>query len=184
MLRFSFFASLIAVGIMAVAADDRVVFGLKGDVASVTLENSDADGVMWTLTVDFDEQGLIVAVDGEEPQIERDGKGRIIKLITSGEDEEGEAVEVATTVSYNQDGRVATTTTGDEETWVYTYEYDPATGFASSRVYSCQGDSEKFSYTYSPERDSFGNWTSRIESADGAEEDIIQRMSVTLRQGL
>lgn len=163
-------------------ADDRSLFGVKGDVKHLEIENSDDDGVAFVLAIDFDNDGNIEGINGVAPDIVRDAEGRIMTVTVTDEDEEGAPLAVTTSLTYDSSGRVATaTTSGDEGSWEYSYDYDPATGFVARRTYSSMGESEHFTYEYAAGRDKNGNWISRIESADGAEFPLKQTLRLTYR---
>lgn len=173
---------LFAMSVMTAFADDRALFGVAGDIMHLEIENSDDDGVAFVLAVDFDENGNIVGVNDVRPEITRDPAGRIVTVTLADEDEEGEPLAVTTTLTYDANGRVAkASTSGDEGSWDYLYEYDPATGFVARRTYTSMGESERFTYDYSAKRDDRGNWVSRVETADGAEFPLTQTLRLTYR---
>lgn len=182
-LRIIAISALVATVFAPLHADDRTMFGLKGDIATVTIENSDDDGIVWSTTVTFDADGLIEEIDGKVPSLERDSSGRLTRVTITEEDEDGQPVDVVTTLTYTLDTppRVATaTTTSDEEQWSYTYSYTPD-GLTATRTYSSGGDTEKFVYSYNAARDSHDNWVERTETADGAEFPLTQRLTATYR---
>ena len=158
-------------------ADDRPLFVVAGPVSSITIVNDDGE-MSWEQTFEFDTDGLLTAIDGQEPRIERDTLGRPVKISLDEEDEDGETVTVdylltyvGTTFSVSE----ARTEGADPEgNWTYTYRYDPHTGRALSRTYADPQEPETFVFAYTA-ADADGNWTERTETPDGAEFPVTQR---------
>lgn len=179
---------LMAASVMTVAAlhgnaDDRAMFVMAGDVASVALINSD-DEMEWEQVIEFNTDGRIAAVDGVVPVIDRDRLGRPVTVTLTAEDEDGGEVSVTTRLTYHGDTfmvATAETVDGSEEgSWCYTYSYDKSTGRTLQRVYSSMGESETFVYDYTV-TDTYGNWTVRTETSDGAEFPLTQRRRIEFR---
>lgn len=174
---------LILSAVTAMRADDRPMFVMAGDISRLVTE-SDNGEMTWLQTVDFDADGLISAIDGIAPAIERDDLGRPVAISLTEEDEDGEAVTVVHRLTYVGDTfnvkHTSIDTGSGEGSWECAYTYDLRTGRAITKTITEYGETDRFGYTYIT-FDPSGNWTERSELSAGSDYRLTQRRHYTLR---
>lgn len=122
-----------------------------------------------------DADGLLIEIDGEEFDCERDSDGRMTSIILEGsaEDDEDSFTTIETRLIYDSKNRVIKTTAiSADEQWTQNYTYD-ANGLLKQRDYDNLGDDESQTYTYL-KFDSYGNWTERLEKQKSMDQTIRQ----------
>lgn len=180
--------SLLAASFAAHAADDRPMFGLKGDVQQVLITYAVPEEAGWQTSYDFSPAGELAAVESVPVEIKRDDLGRLSQYIDYEEDEDGEAVKTVITLTYNDQGQVTRTVSViDEDQWIDTYEYgdDGRLSTHHSEGPDENGDNLilHHTYTYSPDIDEQGNWLSRTETSADPEDPIVtQTRTISYRK--
>lgn len=163
---------------MALSASDRDLMGLKGPVESVRVDFN-SGGLEWSNFYRFSGDGNLTVVDDEPFTVERDVAGRIVKFTLTEEDEDGAPQSIVTEIAYSSDGRVESTTNASlEEEWTDTYTYG-SDGNVVRRDYRNPVESESFTYSYTADRDSHGNWLQRTEKSSSVPESIEQKRTIT-----
>lgn len=173
-------ASLFAVSANG-AVNDLDMFGLKGAVDSVCIIMNDA-GLEWQTEFTFDEDGMLIEIDGSEVECTRDKSGRIATIIVEDavEDNEDEFTTIEMKLTYDEAGRVVKVAAiSDGESWVQNYRYDPK-GLLKEHDYDGADQDETQKYEYL-KFDSHGNWTLRHEKLKSMDQTIVQKRNITYR---
>ena len=160
-------------------ASDLDMFGLKGPVDSVCIVMNDA-GLEWQTEFTFDENGLLIEIDGVEVSCERDVKGRMTSITVEEavEDDEDSYTTINMTIAYTPSGRVSkVTASSGDEVWTQTYSYD-ADGLLKELIYDSTEDKEVQQYTYL-KFDEYGNWTQRQEKLQSMDRTVTQTRNIT-----
>lgn len=179
-MKFTIFVLFLFIG-LAGRANDLDMFRLTGPVDSLCVVMNDA-GLEWQTEYTFDSDGMLIEIDGEEIECERDGENRIktITLVDAAEDDENEFTTIEMKLFYDKTGRVIRTEAmSADEQWVQNYLYD-SNGLLKQRDYDIVGDEEIQTYTYL-KFDEFGNWTERLEKLKSMDQTILQIRHITYR---
>ena len=174
------FASLFALSAHG-AVNDLDMFGLKGAVDSICIIMDDA-GLEWQTEFAFDEDGMLIEIDGSEVECTRDKQGRISSITVEDavEDNEDEFTTIEMKLTYDSAGHVIkVTATSQGESWVQNYRYD-SRGLLKEHDYDGADQDEAQKYEYL-EFAAHGNWTLRHEKLESMDQTIVQKRNITYR---
>lgn len=143
---------------------DYVMLNLKERVKSYVIQ-----GFCWRILgskVEFNEAGLVVKIDGENPNLERNDKGQIVKYSYKEADDSGDMLDCSKEYEYDESGRLTKITTcsycGD---WESEFDRDDDGNIVTWKNISAVEGTIPFKYKYSG-FDEQGNWTKLSEGSE------------------
>ena len=130
----------------------------------------------------FDEEGHLVAINGEKVGMERDDNGMPVRLTINTSDDMGEPQQTYISFLYDDNNRLMTEKHEEyDASWNVIYTRDDSGRQTGMEINDGVGNRESYTFSY-PENstDEQGNWTTRTQTSNGVATTITR--SITYRQ--
>ncbi len=164
-----------------VVINDAICLDMKGNVKKL-VETTEEGGYKSTTTYVFDNNGLLISMNGDPVKMKRDDTRRPIKVTYSEIDEDGDPQSSSVSFFYDEKNQLIREKHDTYQAgWSIVYKRDANGNVISEKISDDLGGGETISISYPDNSfDSSGNWTNRTTKSAGGTTKVTRK--ITYRQ--